>query len=390
MAAMTKGKTLRAAALGCLVSIAAAAPSAAQAAGVYLVKEGDTLSRIARLFDVDLQAVREANRLEGSIIKPGERIRIPERVPRTASPPAATPGREAGGDRLRRAVCREETVYHTVARGDTLFAIARRYTTAVPDLVSLNGLRRQEKLAIGQRIIVRRAGPTTHAVVPGETLGRIAERYRVSAAQIARLNGLAGDKIIAGQKLLVEPCDPYAAAGSALPPLGKSTAAGAEGSALFAVAESAAPELVPAPDTLHDDASAAAVGDRVIRFARTMLGIPYRFGGTTLRGIDCSAYVQRVFELLEVKLPRTAREQFGVGASIGRDELAVGDLVFFRTYAPFASHVGIYVGDNLFIHASSVVKKVTIDSIDLPYYRKRFLGARRLVDNEYPSLASAP
>ena len=110
-----------------------------------------------------------------------------------------------------------------------------------------------------------------------------------------------------------------------------------------------------------------------------MLNVPYRFGGSTLRGIDCSAYVQRVFGLMDVPIPRTAREQYAVGERIGRDDIQVGDLVFFRTYASFPSHVGIYLGENLFIHASSMVRKVAIDSIDQPYYRKRFIGARRLV-----------
>ena len=121
-----------------------------------------------------------------------------------------------------------------------------------------------------------------------------------------------------------------------------------------------------------------------------MLNVPYRFGGSSLRGIDCSAYVQRVFGLLDVQLPRTAREQYAVGARIGRDEIQIGDLVFFRTYASFPSHVGIYLGENLFIHASSMVRKVSIDSMDLPYYRKRFIGARRLVADDGPAVASAP
>jgi cell wall-associated NlpC family hydrolase len=137
-------------------------------------------------------------------------------------------------------------------------------------------------------------------------------------------------------------------------------------------------------------APAAAITQRVINLARTMLNVPYRFGGSTLRGIDCSAYVQRVFGLMDVRLPRTAREQFSVGARIGRDDLQVGDLVFFRTYASFPSHVGIYLGENLFIHASSMVRKVSIDSLDLPYYRKRFLGARRLIVDDAPAVASTP
>jgi cell wall-associated NlpC family hydrolase len=113
-----------------------------------------------------------------------------------------------------------------------------------------------------------------------------------------------------------------------------------------------------------------------------MLDIPYRFGGNSFLGIDCSGYVQKVFSLLDIMLPRTAREQFRRGKLVVKEELSAGDLVFFRTYAKFPSHVGIYLGDNRFIHASSTERKVTIDSLDAPYYLKRFIGARRLPLND--------
>lgn len=123
---------------------------------------------------------------------------------------------------------------------------------------------------------------------------------------------------------------------------------------------------------------AVGIKERLVRIAHMMLDIPYRFGGSTLLGIDCSAYVQKVFGLLDIVLPRTAREQFRLGKRVGKGDLSAGDLVFFRTYARFPSHVGIYLGDNRFIHASSGERKVTIDSLNAPYYVKRFIGGRRL------------
>jgi cell wall-associated NlpC family hydrolase len=123
---------------------------------------------------------------------------------------------------------------------------------------------------------------------------------------------------------------------------------------------------------------AAGIKEKLVKIAHAMLDIPYRFGGTSLLGIDCSGYVQKVFGLLDIILPRTAREQFRHGKVIGKEDLSIGDLVFFRTYAKFPSHVGIYLGDNRFIHASSTDRKVTIDRLDAPYYLKRFIGAKRL------------
>src|SRR4030066_1570805 len=89
--------------------------------------------------------------------------------------------------------------------------------------------------------------------------------------------------------------------------------------------------------------------DRLILFAKKLLNIPYRFGGSSLLGIDCSAYVQKVYSLIGIDLPRSARKQFQEGTPVKDDELSIGDLVFFRTYASFPSHVGIYLGNNLFI-----------------------------------------
>lgn len=99
-------------------------------------------------------------------------------------------------------------------------------------------------------------------------------------------------------------------------------------------------------------------------------------------GIDCSAYVQKVYGLLEINLPRSAREQFHAGEMVEKDDLSIGDLVFFRTYASFPSHVGIYLGNDLFIHASKKGRKVTIDSLNTPYYLKRFIGAKRIIEGE--------
>ena len=97
--------------------------------------------------------------------------------------------------------------------------------------------------------------------------------------------------------------------------------------------------------------------DRLILFANKFINIPYKFGGNSIMGIDCSAYVQKVYSLIGVTIPRSARLQFKEGEIVDRDSLSIGDLVFFRTYASFPSHVGIYLGNDLFIHASSKGKK---------------------------------
>lgn len=118
--------------------------------------------------------------------------------------------------------------------------------------------------------------------------------------------------------------------------------------------------------------------NEVLKKAFGLLGIKYRFGGSSYAGIDCSAFVKKVFASLSLPLPRTAREQYALGRDVHPEELQKGDLLFYRTYAGFPSHVGIYIGNDLMIHASSEGGRVMISRIDTPYFLSRFLGARRI------------
>jgi cell wall-associated NlpC family hydrolase len=112
------------------------------------------------------------------------------------------------------------------------------------------------------------------------------------------------------------------------------------------------------------------------RSALRFIGTPYVFGGTSPSGFDCSGYVQHVFALLGLHIPRTADAQYYAGQNIHGD-MSQGDLVFFQTYAPGVSHVGIYLGHGRFVHASS--HGVMISSLSDSYWRVRYIGAKRLV-----------
>lgn len=112
----------------------------------------------------------------------------------------------------------------------------------------------------------------------------------------------------------------------------------------------------------------------------TYLGIPYRWGGTSPEtGLDCSGLVQQVFRnALGLDMPRTAAEMARVGDRIPKDDLKPGDLVFFNTMRRTFSHVGIYLGDNQFLHAPSTGGKVRVDDMTDSYWLRRFTGARRI------------
>lgn len=116
----------------------------------------------------------------------------------------------------------------------------------------------------------------------------------------------------------------------------------------------------------------------IYKYAIGLLGTRYRFGGDSINGIDCSSFVQHVFELAGYKMPRTAREQALYGYFVSRDNLKPGDLLFFATYARYPSHVGIYIGNGKMIHASSRGGKVEVTDINQDYYVRRFLFAKRI------------
>lgn len=118
--------------------------------------------------------------------------------------------------------------------------------------------------------------------------------------------------------------------------------------------------------------------------AMSLLGIRYKYGGNAPEnGLDCSGLVRYVFkEVLGKELPRTSLEISRVGKEIDRQDLQPGDLVFYNTLRRGFSHVGIYLGDNKFIHSPSAGGQVRIESMDLKYWKQRFNGARRITDNE--------
>lgn len=118
----------------------------------------------------------------------------------------------------------------------------------------------------------------------------------------------------------------------------------------------------------------------LIERATSWIGVSYRFGGTSeAKGFDCAGFVRRVFSTIGIELPRSAATQFHEGCVVALDELQPGDLVFFKnTYKRGISHVGIYLGENRFIHAASRRKSVVVDRLDAPYFMSHFAGGRRV------------
>ena len=137
----------------------------------------------------------------------------------------------------------------------------------------------------------------------------------------------------------------------------------------------------PAPTSTYSNLTPKNIDrDQVLLDVVSFIGTPYVFGGSDKKGIDCSGFACQVYNsAVNKKLPRSTKEQYRVGAEVPKSDLQFGDLVFFNTAGDSPSHVGIYIEDDLFAHAS-MSYGVTISSLDSSYYRKRFVGARRVVE----------
>lgn len=123
--------------------------------------------------------------------------------------------------------------------------------------------------------------------------------------------------------------------------------------------------------------SSPDIGNSIVTYAKKFLGAPYKWGSSNGKSFDCSGYLMYIYKHFDVKLGHGADDQFSTGTKVAKEDLQLGDAVFFTTYKKGASHAGIYIGNNKFIHASSSGGSVMITDLDSAYYKARYLGARR-------------
>lgn len=199
-----------------------------------------------------------------------------------------------------------------------------------------------------------------YRVQPGDTLWSVARRHGTTPEHLAALNGIATEGILSiGQRLKV----PGLTGG----PRATTPASGlpVEPRATIPLARGTGPSR------------GARWASTIVAVSNRLLGVRYRWGGMTPDGFDCSGFLNYVFGRTGVDLPRITYAMFEAGTPVARDDLQVGDIVFFETVQPGPSHAGIYLGDGRFAHSSSGAGRVTITPLDHRYYAPRYLGARR-------------
>lgn len=144
---------------------------------------------------------------------------------------------------------------------------------------------------------------------------------------------------------------------------------------VLSVAGCAAAPSKRAPDSAGAARPLTLAQSRIVATALKYVGAPYARGGTSPAGFDCSGFVMFVYGRHGVALPHSAEAQYRVGAAVGRDRLQPGDIVFFDRLG----HSGIYIGDARFVHATKPGDVVKVSRIDESWYRRRWVGARRVL-----------
>jgi peptidoglycan DL-endopeptidase LytE len=212
-----------------------------------------------------------------------------------------------------------------------------------------------------------------HIVRQGDNLFRIALTHKTTAAALKTTNKLQGNIIRVGQKLRIP---------------GSKNMATQVASAKVAETPPAPKEsyISPTISALTDQDQIADSGEqplrlRLVKAGFEMLGVRYRrSGGSEESGFDCSGLVKSLFSRFNIELPRSSREQYQHGEKVDRNNLEIGDLVFFSSGGKRPNHVGIYVGDNKFLHAALKARRVIVSDLNKIWYTMRYLGARRVMD----------
>ena len=363
----------------------------------YTVVRGDTLLEIADKFGVSINDIKSANNLNNDKIKIGQILIIPfftltdHKVNEPQNEVKIPDGMHNAQSSSIQTPEPLPPIQYIVKKRDTLNKIASNFGVTVNELMHSNGLS-STRLKTGVilkipstgtngiiRNIILEKPSIKYIVEDGDSIEELSKRFDVPIDSIKGANQFTDNKVKAGEILII-PDSKYEKESV----IQVATMTGETGHQEFnipnALNSKSLDEKVDYDEQKqHTDNNFNLITNRIINTALMFLGVPYKFGGNSpSTGLDCSAYVKKVFGILNIELPRTARDIYHVGRYVQKSQLATGDLVFFRTYARYPSHVGIYLGDNKFIHASSRSKKVTIDDLDFNYYKKRYIGAKRI------------
>lgn len=304
-------------------------------ASTYTVKHGDTLTKIAKAHNTTINQLKQWNKLSQ------DRIFIAQKL-------VVTPAKST-----------VSTVSKSPAVTKAVTATTKTKTTAVSVV--------EEKVESPQNAL-------SHTVIKGDNLTKIAKKYSISVASIKQLNNLKSDAIKVGQKLTISQQSTKDLAVEA--PSAKTVEAEIN---FNQTADEAIEKQLKKEVALPGKVSQQTEGlyGQAIQAANAVLGTPYKYGGTTVDGFDCSGFVNYIFNSVGVQMDRKSSLMYFEQDTTKVTQPVPGDLVFFKnTFIPTISHMGIYLGNNEFIHAGS--KGITISNIGEKYWSERFVAYKRL------------
>lgn len=260
---------------------------------------------------------------------------------------------------------------YTVQKGDTLSKIAQNHQVSITDIKKWNNLSKDtiyvaQKLQIDGQVPVEIQQPTgvTHKVAKGDSLSKVANQYKVTIKEIKDWNGLTTDAIYIGQALKVSPV------------------AVEIGDDKIHTKQPSYEEVLSNETSKNPTANGQAIYTKTIDVANKLIGTPYVYGGNTPVGLDCSGFIFYAFNQGGLEINRESSEGYFYGNTTKVKNPLAGDLVFFEnTYKAGISHMGIYIGDNQFIHAGT--DGVEIADVTSSYWSSRLVAYKRF--DEVPS-----
>ncbi len=287
-------------------------------------------------------------------------------------------------------------VKHTIKKGDTLSSIAHKHHTTISKVRKINGLKKGDILRVGKVLKVPTNAyvpytktsekPTKYVTKKGDTLSAIARKHHTSVTKIRKANALRKSQILKVGKVLHIPQNNKTNTYAKVKKSASNKKLVASLSDLDTISLEKEKREKPKTFSFTDIFKSKTDKDsdkcqRITSLAKTKLGKKYVWGASGNKNTyDCSSFTKFVYKNIGIDIPRTSLRQSKFGKYVKRSELKKGDLIFFDTSKKrkgYVNHVGIYLGDNKFIHASSAKKKVVITSLDKNFYSNRYKGARR-------------